>query len=73
MSEYTTISLRKEFVADVEAYIEDQPFGSVNEFVTHVALQQIASDDRVSEAQTRQIAHQHRSPGDMDRARPTPH
>jgi len=45
MSEYTTVSLRKEFVADVEEYIEDEPFGSVKEFVKHLVVQEMESDD----------------------------
>ena len=55
MSEYTTISLRKEFVADVEAYIEDEPFGSVKEFVKHVVVREMESDDEIDEAEARQI------------------
>jgi len=49
MSEYTTVSLRKEFVADVEEYIEDEPFGSVKEFVKHLVVQEMESDDEISE------------------------
>ncbi|ELZ47478.1 hypothetical protein C464_08685 [Halorubrum coriense DSM 10284] len=66
MSEYTTISLRKEFVADVEAYIEDEPFGSVKEFVKHVVVQEMESDDGVSEAEAKQIAQKLRDLGYME-------
>ena len=65
MSEYTTISLRKEFVADVEAYIEDEPFGSVKEFVKHVVVQEMESDEGVSEAEAKQIAQKLRDLGYM--------
>lgn len=63
MSEYTTISLRREFVADVEAYIEDKPFGSVKEFVKHLVVREMESDDRITEAEARQIARKLRELG----------
>ncbi|ELZ27791.1 hypothetical protein C465_10536 [Halorubrum distributum JCM 9100] len=66
MSDYTTISLRKEFVADVEAYIEDEPFGSVKEFVKHVVVQEMESDQGVSEAEAKQIAQKLRDLGYME-------
>lgn len=66
MSEYTTISLRKEFVADVEAYIEDEPFGSVKEFVKHVVVQEMESEEGVSEAEAKQIAQKLRDLGYME-------
>ena len=66
MSDYTTISLRKEFVADVEAYIEDEPFGSVKEFVKHVVVQEMESDEGVSEAEAKQIAQKLRDLGYME-------
>lgn len=63
MSEYTTVSLRKEFVADVEAYIEDEPFGSVKEFVKHVVVREMESDDEIGEAEARQIGQKLRDLG----------
>ncbi|WP_434522401.1 hypothetical protein [Halorubrum sp. AS12] len=66
MSEYTTISLRKEFVADVEEYIEDEPFGSVKEFVKHVVVQEMESDEGVSEQEAKQIAQKLRDLGYME-------
>jgi Arc/MetJ-type ribon-helix-helix transcriptional regulator len=66
MSEYTTISLRKEFVADVEAYIEDEPFGSVKEFVKHVVVQEMESEEGVSEQEAKQIAQKLRDLGYME-------
>ncbi|GAA0718515.1 Arc/MetJ-type ribon-helix-helix transcriptional regulator [Halorubrum trapanicum] len=66
MSDYTTISLRKEFVADVEEYIEDEPFGSVKEFVKHVVVQEMESDEGVSEAEAKQIAQKLRDLGYME-------
>ncbi|MFC5135201.1 MULTISPECIES: hypothetical protein [Haloferacaceae] len=66
MSEYTTISLRKEFVADVESYIEDEPFGSVKEFVKHVVVREMESDDEIGEEEARQIARKLRELGYME-------
>ncbi|ELZ55638.1 MULTISPECIES: hypothetical protein [Halorubrum] len=63
MSDYTTISLRKEFVADVEEHIEDEPFGSVKEFVKHVVVQEMESDDEISEAEARRIGQRLRDLG----------
>ncbi|WP_096393226.1 hypothetical protein [Halorubrum trapanicum] len=66
MSDYTTISLRKEFVADVEEYIEDEPFGSVKEFVKHVVVQEMESDEGVSETEAKQMAQKLRDLGYME-------
>ncbi|SDF59531.1 hypothetical protein SAMN04488067_10611 [Halorubrum xinjiangense] len=66
MSDYTTISLRKEFVADVEEYIEDEPFGSVKEFVKHVVVQEMESDDGISESEAKQIAQKLQDLGYME-------
>jgi len=66
MSEYTTISLRKEFVADVEAYIEDEPFSSVKEFVKHVVVQEMESPEDISDTEARQIAQKLRELGYME-------
>lgn len=55
MADYTTISLKKSFVADVEAYIEDEPFGSVKEFIKHLVLREMESDAEISAAEARQI------------------
>jgi Arc/MetJ-type ribon-helix-helix transcriptional regulator len=66
MSEYTTISLRKEFVADVEEYIEDEPFGSVKEFVKHVVVQEMEADEAITEEEARQIGQRLRDLGYVD-------
>ncbi len=63
MSEYTTVSLRKEFVADVEEYIEDEPFGSVKEFVKHVVVREMESDDEIGESEARRIGQKLRDLG----------
>ncbi len=55
MSEYTTISLKKEFVRDVEAYLEDETYGSVKEFVKHLLIREMESGDGITEAEARQL------------------
>jgi len=55
MSDYTTISFKKEFIRDVEAYIEDEHFTSVKEFVKHLVLREMESESSISEAEARRI------------------
>lgn len=66
MSDYTTISLRKEFVNDVEDYIEDEPFTSVKEFVKHVVVREMDADATISEAEARKIGQKLRDLGYME-------
>lgn len=63
MTDYTTISLKKEFVEDVEAYIEDEPFSSVKEFVKHLVLREMESEDTISETEARRIGQKLRDLG----------
>jgi Arc/MetJ-type ribon-helix-helix transcriptional regulator len=55
MSDYTTISFKKEFIRDVEEYIEEENFGSVKEFVKHLVLREMESDDEITEKEARRI------------------
>ncbi|PSP23640.1 hypothetical protein BRC61_03215 [Halobacteriales archaeon QH_10_65_19] len=66
MAEYTTISLRKEFVEDVEEYIEDEPFGSVKEFVKHLVVQEMESETAITEEEARRIGQKLRDLGYME-------
>lgn len=66
MTDYTTISLRKEFVRDVEDYIEDEPFSSVKEFVKHVVVREMESGDGISDTEARQIGQKLRELGYME-------
>lgn len=66
MGEYTTISLRKEFVADVEEYIEDEPFDSVKEFMKHLVIREMERDEDISDTEARQIAQKLRDLGYME-------
>lgn len=66
MSEYTTISLRKEFVGDVEEYIEDEPFDSVKEFMKHLVLREMEAETEISESEARQIAQRLKDLGYME-------
>jgi len=63
VADYTTISLKKEFVADVEEYIENEPFGSPKEFVKHLVIREMESDDGVSDEEARDIAQKLRELG----------
>ncbi|MFB6106366.1 MAG: hypothetical protein ABEJ70_05270 [Halobacteriaceae archaeon] len=63
MTDYTTISLKKEFVEDVEAYIEDEPFGSVKEFVKHLVLREMETEGTISDAEARDIGRKLRELG----------
>lgn len=65
MADYTTISLRKTFVADVEAYIEDEPFSSPKEFIKHLVLREMESDTTITEDEARQIGRKLRDLGYM--------
>ena len=55
MADYTTISFKKEFIADVEEYIEDEPFGSVKEFVKHLVIREMESEDAIRDEEVREI------------------
>lgn len=66
MAEYTTISLRKEFVSDVEEYIEDEPFDSVKEFMKHLVIREMESEDQISDTEARQMAQKLRDLGYME-------
>jgi Arc/MetJ-type ribon-helix-helix transcriptional regulator len=66
MAEYTTVSLRKEFVSDVEEYIEDEPFDSVKEFMKHLVIREMESEDQISDTEARQMAQKLRDLGYME-------
>ena len=55
MSEYTTISFKKDFVQDVESYIEEEPFGSVKEFAKHLLVREMESDGAITDEEARRI------------------
>ena len=66
MAEYTTISLRREFVEDVEEYIEDEPFGSVKEFVKHLVVREMEAETAITDEEARQIGQKLRDLGYME-------
>ncbi|MFP4530680.1 MAG: hypothetical protein ACLFNC_05235 [Halodesulfurarchaeum sp.] len=66
MSDYTTISLKREFVEDVEAYIEDEPFSSVKEFVKHLLLREMESGEGISEAEAKALGQKLQDLGYVD-------
>jgi len=55
VSDYTTISLKKEFVRDVEEYIEEEPFSSPKEFVKHLVVREMEDDDEITEEEAREL------------------
>ena len=63
MSEYTTISLKRDFVEDVEAYIEDEPYGSVKEFVKHLLIREMDREATISEAEAKALGRKLRDLG----------
>jgi len=63
MSDYTTISLKREFVEDVEAYIEDEPYGSVKEFVKHLLIREMDREAAISEDEARALGQKLRELG----------
>ena len=63
MSEYTTISLKKDFVRDVETYLEDEHYGSVKEFLKHLALREMESAEAITEAEARELGRKLESLG----------
>jgi Arc/MetJ-type ribon-helix-helix transcriptional regulator len=63
MSDYTTISLKKEFVEDVEVYIEDEPYSSVKEFVKHLLIREMDREAGISEDEARALGQKLRELG----------
>jgi len=63
MSDYTTVSLKKEFVSDVEEYIEDEPFSSPKEFIKHLVIREMDSEDGISDDEARDIGQKLRELG----------
>ncbi len=66
MSDYTTISLRKDFVADIETYIEDTSFSSVKEFVKHVVIREMDSEKTITDEEARQLGQKLQDLGYME-------
>lgn len=66
MTDSTTSSLKKEFVEDVAASIEDEPFGSVKEFIRHLVIREMESADTISKTEARQVGRKLRELGYME-------
>ncbi len=67
MSDYTTVSFKKEFIQDVEEHIDDQNFSSPKEYIKHLVLQDMESEDRMSEQEIKEIGKKLEKLGYMDR------
>ncbi|MFB6213212.1 MAG: hypothetical protein ABEJ07_01450 [Candidatus Nanohaloarchaea archaeon] len=55
MSDYTTVSFKREFVEDVKEYLDDKPFDSVKSFLKHLAVKDMESEEKISEEEARKI------------------
>ncbi len=66
MSDYTTISLKRDFVEDVEAYIEDEPFGSVKEFVKHLLIREMEGEQGITEEEAKALGRKLEELGYVD-------
>jgi hypothetical protein len=66
MTDYTTISLKKTFVEDLEAYLEDEPFSSPKEFIKHLVLREMEGDSEISASEAREMAQKLRDLGYME-------
>jgi Arc/MetJ-type ribon-helix-helix transcriptional regulator len=63
MSAYTTISFKKDFVRDLEAYVEDEPFASPKEFIKHLVIREMEAEDAITEDEARRIGRKLRELG----------
>lgn len=66
MTEYTTISFKKDFIRDLEEYIEDEPFASPKEFVKHLVLREMEAEETISESEARRIGRKLKELGYME-------
>jgi hypothetical protein len=66
MTDYTTISLKKTFVEDLEVYLEDEPFSSPKEFIKHLVLREMEGDSEISASEAREMAQKLRDLGYME-------
>ena len=63
MSAYTTISFKKDFVRDLEAYVEDEPFASPKEFIKHLVIREMEAEEAITEDEARRIGRKLRELG----------
>lgn len=55
MTDYTTVSFKKDFIEDVKEHIEDQNFSSPKEYIKHLVMRDMDSEDRMSNEEIREI------------------
>lgn len=67
MSDYTTVSFKKAFIEDLEDYLEDKPFDSPKSFLKHLAVKDMESDEKISEAEAKKLGKQLEKLGYLDR------
>ena len=66
MSDYTTVSFRKEFVEDLREYLEDKPFDSPKSFLKHLAVKDMESEEKISSKEAREIGKKLKQLGYVD-------
>ena len=67
MTEYTTISFKKEFLRDVKDHIEDQNFSTPKEYVKHLVMRDMESGERMSDEEIKEIGKKLENLGYLDR------
>jgi hypothetical protein len=66
-SEYTTVSFKKEFIDDLEDYLDDKPFTSVKSFLKHLAVKDMEAEEKISEEEAKEIYQKLEKLGYLDR------
>ncbi|MFB6203664.1 MAG: hypothetical protein ABEK01_04195 [Candidatus Nanohaloarchaea archaeon] len=66
MSDYTTVSFKKDFINDLKEYIEDRQFDSVKNFLKHLAVKEMESEEEISQEEAKEIANKLRELGYME-------
>jgi hypothetical protein len=67
MSDYTTVSFKKDFIEDLEDYLDDKPFDSAKSFLKHLVVKDMESDEKISEAEAKKLGKQLEKLGYLDR------
>lgn len=67
MTDYTTVSFKKDFISDLEEYLEDKPFDSVKNFLKHLAVREMESDEKISSEEAKEIYRKLEELGYLDR------
>lgn len=55
MTDYTTVSFKKDFLKDVRDHIEDQNFSSPKEYIKHLVMRDMESGEEMSDDEIKEI------------------